>query len=314
MNRLVWGTVLILRWIPGCEFVAGVQDKVLALDAAPFEAGAVSPVPSGDDAEPPTPEGGPDATTSDAGPGDADAGTQADAAPDAPVDPAFLAPDAGTTDPSAPCEGQGTYLFCDDFDLVTAVGQLWTYTLTTDDGGTLALDTRAYTSPSQSLEVVAPASTGDQLMAAGYDVASSLSTSFRLAFDVRLDVDSVEGLPQQSTLAQVTASRSGAKMELDYQILSTGSAQLQVYAGADGGAPLNVPLPLPPLRTWTRLVIAYDTTNGVEVLQNGVMVGSNPGDAGAPEQTKFLVGMVYQVPPGSELLTLEFDNVVFRGN
>lgn len=325
MNRLVWGTVLVLAWVPGCEVLAGVQDKYLALDASTNEA-SDTPVPSGGD-DGSASSKAPDATAPGGGDGAADGGAvpssgdsgSSDGATGAAPNPAFVAPDAGSTDPSAPCAQQGLNLFCDDYDLVTSVDKNWTYELLTDDGGTLSLFDGACTSPPQSLQVQAPASTGDQQLSTGFDVKTALTQSFRLAFDVRLDMDTLEGLPQMTTIAQIVGSETPdaqkvRKMEIDYQILSSGSAQLQCFMTEGSSTATIISFPAPPLHEWARVVVSYDATAGITAYQDGVVVGSNATVAGAPDQTSFIVGMVYQVPPGSQFMTYELDNVVFKGN
>jgi hypothetical protein len=318
MTRVGWRAIILLALAtPACELVAGVEDRYLVSTGPDAESAALD----ADDGSSPSnraPDAAGDARVADStvdSPGDGDASDGGDATllAEAGPNPDDTAPDAGTLDPSAPCSGQTQYLFCDDFNYDSVVGEGWTYALLKDDGGALDFYDAAYTSAPRSLQVQAPASTGDQLVVLGQVFSSPLTTRFRLAFDLRIDVDSLEPLPI-STVAQVLAKRDGGQpLELDYQLLPSGVAHLHMFIATDGGVPTDIDLPAPPLRTWTRLVIAYDVTAGVTVLEDGATIGASPMVGGVPELTQFQVGMVYQTPPGTADLLLELDNVVFKG-
>jgi hypothetical protein len=76
----------------------------------------------------------------------------------------------------------------------------------------------------------------------------------------------------------------------------------------------TIALPLPPIRTWTRIVVAYDAVHGVSIEEDGQPIGANPSLAsGPPGDTEFIVGAVYTNPPGSPPMQLELDDVVMRG-
>jgi hypothetical protein len=325
MHRQGWTAVMALVALSsGCELVASLQDKYLV----GVDGSAGSPLDAStsasDDGEPAggdssqadvtqavdgmaTIADGPalDSATLDASSLDA---PLAEAAPPDPT----AAPDAGTTDPSVPCAQQPPNLFCDDFDQGTTPGAPWTYELTTADGGALAFATDAYASPSRSLLVTSPATTGRQQLVLG-EVLTPLNAQLRLAFDLRVDMDSFEG-PPLTTVAQVLATRNGEKLELDFQLLPPSSARLQAFLGGDGGAPVNLLFPMPALRAWTRIVVAYDASSGVAVYEDGQPMGTAPAGPGGTTQTQFQIGMVYQTAPGTLPIRLELDNVVFRGN
>jgi hypothetical protein len=323
MNQPTWAVLVLAGLAAGCELVAGIQDKYLAT------ADAGSQIGPSDTGSPPAPDDAasdhPDATvpeTNDAGPtGDAleaadvpgDAGTTpVDAAVDA-GNNNFTPPDAGTMDPSAPCTMQPTYIFCDDFDTETMVGQPWTWHIFTVDGGASSFATSAYTSPPRSFEVISPPAGPPSVELLGLDLGT-LNSQVRLAFDVRIDMDSLTGLAP-TAIAQILGARSGTGMELDYVIRPNQGAQLVGYVSLDGGPSLNIPLPAPPLRTWTRIVVAYDQGAGVTVYEDGQQVGANTSAAGgAPNDTKIQVGMIYENGVGSATLQMEMDNVVVRGH
>jgi hypothetical protein len=325
MNRFVPGIALLLGTSVGaCELVAGIENKTYVDNAVDATAGDATGTGALDASGSADGTGG--EPLADAGAGNADASAD-DAVADVEVTdgtspkdagwidaaPEFTAPDAGTTDPSAPCVEQPTNLFCDDFDIETAVVQKWEYQVVSDDGGALALYTGAYTSPGDSLLVVAPASTGTTQTVLGSIPSNSLATQFRLAFDLRIDMDSLADTPT-TAIAQLLAQRQGTGMSLNFYLLPTGQAQLDALVGPDGGALRTTLLPVLPLRTWVRLVIVYDVTAGVTVLENGRVIGTDPGaTGGAPGPTQFLMGMAYQLPPGTDTIRLEMDNIVFRG-
>jgi hypothetical protein len=323
MHRQRWTAVVSLVALSSsCELVASLQDKYLVgVDGSSSDRIDAS-VPASDD-------GGPserDSSESDVeDAADATAPIADATAPivDAPILDAPLvteaappdpkaAPDAGTTDPSVPCAQQPPNLFCDDFDQDTTPGAAWTYEVTTADGGALAFATDAYTSPTRSLLVTSPATNGSQQLVLG-EVLSPLNSQLRLAFDLRIDMDSFEG-PPLTTVAQVLATRNGEKLELDLQLLPPSSARLHAFLGGDGGASVDLLFPMPPLRAWTRIVVAYDASAGITVYEDGQPMGNAPAGPGGTTQTLFQIGMVYQTPPGTLPIRVELDNVVFRGN
>lgn len=301
-----------------CELVASLQDKYLVgVDGSASDRFDASAPPS-DDGGPPERDSSESDVVEDATAPIADAPTLDAPTLDAPLaaeaappDPK-AAPDAGTTDPSVPCAQQPPNLFCDDFDQGATPGAAWTYQVTSADGGALAFATDAYTSPTRSLLVTSPATNGIQQLVLG-EVLSPLNAQLRLAFDLRIDMDSFEG-PPLTTVAQVLATRNGEKLELDFQLLPPSSARLHAFLGGDGGASVDLLFPMPPLRAWTRIVVAYDASAGITVYEDGQPMGNAPAGPGGTTQTLFQIGMVYQTPPGTLPIRLELDDVVFRGN
>ncbi len=342
MNRRIWSSVIVLGLTGGCELVAGIQDRYLVADPGDATTGDAdsthddsatrtdgeSSIDSQDAA--PTEGGATDATTGQdaatvvdaAAPVDAptivDAGTDAATAiveattPDA-GSGNFTPPDAGTVDPSAPCSQQGTTLFCEDFDEETAVAQDWLYEIDTVDGGSLAFFMGAYTSPPRSMQVTSPVAPSSSVLdVLGKQLTTSLTSRFSLAFDVRLEMNTLAGLPL-TTIAQMIAQRQGVPMQFNFEISSSGS-DLQAFTSADGGgAATMITLPALPLRQWTRVVLAYDASTGITITEDGLVVGTNAAVGGAPGTLQFQMGMVFQIPPGTAPQQFEMDNIVVRG-
>ena len=180
--------------------------------------------------------------------------------------------------------------------------QGWDYQLVTDDGGALGLFTGAYTSMPRSMQVVAPASSGTPQVTLGKSMGT-LNSQFRLAFDLRIDMDSLVNVPI-TAVAQIIGQRQGTIMELNFSLLPSGQGQLESFLTLDGGPSRKMALPTIPLRRWTRVVLAYDTSAGISVLEDGQIIGSDPtATAGAPETTQVLMGMVYQLAPGTNTIS-----------
>jgi hypothetical protein len=311
----------------GCELVAGIQDKYLTTgDAAsaanpPTDTG-INPADDSTDAGVERSDASVPAT------GDADATVSPDSPQTQPPDDAAgstadangggndTPPDAGKTDPSAPCTGQPAFKFCDDFDHDTTVGQKWEYSLSSIDGGSSSFYTGAYTSSPQSLQIIAPVAPSTQNQLLGVDL-NNFSSQIRLAFDLRVDMDTLSSLPT-TCVAQILGARQGTpgtELELDYLLRPNQGAVLVAYVSEDGGPALNIGMPAPPLRTWTRIVVVYDVIAGITVYEDGVQVGANAsGAAGVPNDTKIQVGMIYEFGGGSATLQMEMDNIVVRGN
>ncbi len=336
MNRPTCAVLVLAGLAAGCELVAGIQDKYLStadaggVEIPPSEAGikpgddstgaAIAPV-VGDATDPPQPREADVAmdagSTAPPPPVDASDGS-------APVTVAmdsgggngpFSAPDAGSTDPSAPCSGQPSFLFCDDFDTETRVSDSWGWSLSSIDGGSTAFSTAAYTSSPRSAQIVAPAALSPHNQLLGLDLGS-LTGQVRLAFDLRLDMDSLSALPE-TAIAQILGARQGTPLELDYLLRPNQGPVLMAYVAEDGGPSSNVSidLPAPPLRVWTRIVMVYDASAGITVFQDGVQVGASAvAAAGAPNDTKIQLGMIYEITAASATLQMEMDNIVVRGH
>jgi hypothetical protein len=222
-------------------------------------------------------------------------------------DKTLVAADGGpgdAEDPSAPCSQQPTpYLFCDDFDSELEAGDGWEWILPAD-GGTIALDTVRYKTPPRSVQVTVPSAPGSAQL--GYPVGS-LTTGYRLAFDLFVDVPDLASIPQVAVAQVLPAGPSG--LQLDY-VLGPGS---QCAAQLFGSTNATLTLPLPPLRTWTRIVLVYDAVQGVSILEDGQTLATSSAVTGPPGATSFIVGAVYSNPPGTAPLVLELDDVVMRG-
>src|SRR5580698_9241951 len=125
MNRPTCAVMVLAGLAAGCELVAGIHDKYLATDgAAPVMLQTDTGVTPGDDSMDGshTPLDATVPETGDAGaaaldapstspPGDANTGVVDAMGTGGGND---TPPDAGTTDPSAPCSGQPAFKFCDD--------------------------------------------------------------------------------------------------------------------------------------------------------------------------------------------------------
>lgn len=226
-----------------------------------------------------------------------------------------LALDAGGgTDPSAPCDQQPQpFVFCDDFDMtVKNVSDTWTWqTITPAQSGSVAFDTTEFTSWPRSARVVAQPIMGEVQLGLMRDLSGA--TAFRVAFDLRIEADSLAGAPEVA-LVQAYA---GNGIALNYVVGPGVASELQVYDQTATPATLidSVPVSsLPPLRTWTRIVLAYDTKTGATLYQDGRSVAQSTRAArsGSLGKSGFILGAAFILPPGSTPLTSEFDNVVIR--
>jgi hypothetical protein len=227
---------------------------------------------------------------------------------------AALEIDAGSLDPDLPCSEQTENLYCNDFDDSTDTRQNWQYGPTimpTTAAGSMQFDLMHYRSAPQSLQVVAPAPmTSAQV---GQMVTQSLATSAQLAFDLRLDFCDWEHLSQ---VALVQINLSGAPVQINYIVGPKKVAQILPYVN-DAEAPSTTLSQVPPLRAWSRIVIAYDAAAGVSVYEDGLPIGADASlGQGVPGQPQFILGSVFMNAFDSsttETLVAEFDNVVFRG-
>jgi hypothetical protein len=142
-------------------------------------------------------------------------------------------------------------------------------------------------------------------------ILTNLGARFRLAFDLRLDVDP-GAWPDLTTVGVAQVLTGGFQVE--YEI---GPGTSQVNASSGGAAPVNTSakVPLPALATWVRVTIAYDGAAGVTfaiadqppVAIPQTALGATTGDV------KFIVGVVYVNQPGTATMQLNVDNVVVRG-
>jgi hypothetical protein len=215
--------------------------------------------------------------------------------------------DASTEDPSAPCSEQPTgYLFCDDFDSEPEAGSDWLWDISMS-GGSVALDTsQSKTPPNSALFTVPSPPASGQL---GQHVGSPPG-GYRLAFDLRVDVTDFGSIPQVG-VAQVYRDSSEDELSVNYVLGPGAQCNAQFFEGTTG-TQTGVMLALPPLQTWTRIVLVYDPDQGVTIIEDGTTIGTSAAAAHGPAgSTSIIVGAVYSNPPGSAL-TLEIDDVVMR--
>jgi hypothetical protein len=267
-----------------------------------------------------------DADAFDAGQDALDAGTDAldtgmdalDTGMDAPLDsfdaPADALADApaqpGDADePDFPCAQQGTYLFCDDFDSVTSVGQNWSGSGVALEGGTWSLDTADYVSAPASARAAGPALTSSQYGQEDDDLdVPPLTSWIRLAFDLRVDLTSYVGCPYLG-IANLYVNETGTSIL--YAIQQNGSAEIVAFNphGAE-----TYPVAAPPLGTWVRIVLQYDGSIGMTAWQSGTQIASDGTCAGAtPSSPQLFLGAAGVSGASSEPFALEIDNVVVRG-
>lgn len=269
----------------GCELVAGINDKTLATDAG---------IDSGVDATPPE-----DAPRVD----DADAQTPVDAQDSAPPI------DSGLGEPSAPCNQQGVFQYCNDFDTSSTPGDNWDFALPAN-GGSLALDTTDFASPPKSVQTIAPATANAQAQL-GKNAGATLSSWFHVAFDLRIDMATLDNVPQVG-IAQINTSVTPSR---SYNfILGPGNgAHVEVYEGTSTSPTASFAVQVPPLKTWTRVVMSVDATKGFVIYENGNQVGSDARFTGTPGGAQIIVGTVFVNLPGTNALKVELDNVLLRG-
>jgi hypothetical protein len=215
--------------------------------------------------------------------------------------------DASTEDPSAPCSQQPSgYLFCDDFDSEPEAGSDWLWDISMS-GGSVALDTSQYKTPPSSALFTAPSPPASGQL--GQHVGSP-PNGYRLAFDLRVDVTDLDSVPQLG-VAQVYRDSSNDELSVNYVLGPGPQCAAQFFEGTSG-TQTEVSLALPPLQTWTRIVLVYDADQGVTVIEDGKTIGASPAAAhGPPGSTSIIVGAVYSNPPGSAA-TVEIDDVVMR--
>lgn len=322
--------------VASCEALVGISEKELAPPPPGNDAsGDVASDDGGSSAEGSADEipsdGAKDGSSGDAtedsggdGAGIADAGTDGDAGGVAPADgggdsgDAARAGDGGDAampmDPDVPCAMQPQFLYCNDFDSVTTIGQTWDYAYNSyaDAGAQLRLFTGEFVSPPQSVQTFAPPEGFVGNLQLSKDVGV-LSTSCRVAFDVRMDVTSFVGTPQVA-IVQMYIKRAIGQLQVNVVVNPGGGRQLQVYGVNDSGAPMNVALLAAPLMTWERVVVAYDSTGSVSALINGKLQGSVAAGAGAPGDTAVIMGNAFVSSGGTQPVTMEEDNIVVTGH
>jgi len=317
--------------LTACAWLAGIDDLSLTgdggADSTTEEGGdaAVDAVSPGVDAPPPETgarDGAQDSTPGDTG---ADAGaTDAPVSPDtgamdAPYDSGSMVPPSDPQDPSAPCSMQPAYILCDDFDepgeqpfTASYADPPWAWTSIGGGGQILPFDIVHFTSSPRSAKFLLPPTPLDASAAAGAqiginDPAMSLTTSFRIAFDLRIDATTLDTGPGQVCVAQWVTDGGGGEYNV---LVENGVVDLSL----PGLTRVPISGTSPPLQTWVRVVVAFDTSSGVTTIFDGVTRGTNAAGMGtAPGRMHNLaVGGVFSYGP-SVPLTYEMDNVVLQG-
>jgi hypothetical protein len=218
--------------------------------------------------------------------------------------------DASDQDPDVPCAHQTAYLFCDDFDSELEAGAGWLWDLPMA-GGSIGFDTVDYVTAPRSALFTIPGA-GMPSAQLGQNIGPDLTSGYQLSFDLRLDVSDLSSMPQLG-VAQVYRTTASDVLSFNYVVGPKASASIQLFEGT-AMTQTNVTLTqLPPTKTWTRIVMIYDASQGVTVVEDGVTIGSSAAAAhGPPGQTSVIVGAVFSNPPGSAV-TFAIDDVVLRG-
>ncbi|MGH7294733.1 MAG: hypothetical protein ACRELB_07370 [Polyangiaceae bacterium] len=284
----------------------GVDAPQLPHDGSPTEGGAEDSAPGDGGAT-----DGP--SLQDTGATDAQESGSGDAS-----DAGATVPPSDPQDPSAPCSMQPTYIVCDDFDepgeqpfTSSFANPPWGWTSISGGGQILPFDLVHFTSSPRSAEFFMPATTPDASAPANAQLgitnpATSLTTSFRVAIDLRIDATSLDTGPCQVGVVQWVTDGGGT-----YNVLvENGVLDLSL------GSSMRVPISgtTPPLQQWMRFVVVFDKSSGLTTIFDGVTVGTNAAGAGtAPGRVHaFTTGGVYTYGPSTPL-TYEIDNVVLQG-
>ncbi len=215
-------------------------------------------------------------------------------------------------DPSVSCTKQPPgFIFCDDFDSEQEAGDGWEWDTPQGDSA-ITLDTANPRTPPASVQVVAPPDAPEAQL--GVTMPQALTSGFRLAFDLYLDMGDVSGLPQVGVAQVLTAGNP--PLQFDYQLGNGDTCMLVVWNTQTQQEVIADEIQFPPLQQWTRIVMAYDaSTQGVTVIEDGKTLehATVPGGA-APGTTRLILGAVYVNQPGNMPFQAEFDDVVMRGN
>ena len=217
--------------------------------------------------------------------------------------------DAGQ-DPSAPCNQQppGVY-FCDDFDSELEAGDTWLWD-TPMDGGAVEWTMNSKTSPRAVQFTVPSAPASGQL---GLQITPSPTRGYRIAFDMFIETGDLSSIPQVGVAQGLRTPAPTDPLEVDYVVGPGKVCELRV---SDGASNPVVTLPLPPTQRWTRIVLAYDATQGVTVLEDGATIGTSAEAAhGPPGSTEVILGAVYSNVFGGGSTTpfvVDIDDVVVR--
>jgi hypothetical protein len=287
--------VVVPCGLSGCEVLAGVEDRTFVPEAGSGP-GSVPVIDASLESSTLLRDASAGAATSETAP--PDAATPEAATPEA-------AAEARAADLGVPCSQQPSYLFCDDFDSMATAATGWDWTFENLDGGMAQLDHDALTPPND-LQVIIPPGTG------GVQLGESLGTltAFTLSFDLRLDVDSLDDLPQTIIAQVLVTSGDGGTNDFNY-ILGPGSNR---FLELENGSFLDITLPTMPLHQWVHLSVSYSPATGVSTSQDGQVIGANAAYSIPPGTGTLIVGDVFSKPPGTATLTFSMDDVVVQGS
>jgi hypothetical protein len=262
--------------------------------------------------DPPLDDAGPIPVTTNEPEGGWD-GAEAETAPPPATGPT-TPPNAGTVDPSAPCNEQQAYVFCEDFDTEAAPDSDWDYQ-SVGGTGALSFSSTAYTSPMRSLHATSTMGGDASVSQASLGKAfGSFSTQLRLAFDFWINTGTFDGLPVLG-IAQIhgTPATGASQVSINVEYTPTVGFQVEAYLSGMSSPPTSVPIPYPALGSWTRVVLSYSSA-GILVYENGLQVASNPAaTVGGLTSVSFQIGDVYAIPPATQNVDIQFDNVVLSG-
>jgi hypothetical protein len=311
--------------LTACAWLAGIGDLSLTGDGgadSTTEGGgdvAVDAVSPGMDAPPPP--GDSSLLETGAGDGAEDSAPAASdtGAMDASDDSGNTVPPSDPQDPSAPCSMQPAYILCDDFDepgeqpfTASYADPPWAWTSIGGGGQILPFDLVHFTSSPRSAKFYLPPTPLDASAGAGAqiginDPATSLTMSFRVAFDLRIDATTLGTGPGQVCVAQWVTDGGGGEYNV---LVENGVVDLSLPSLTR--VPISVTSP--PLQTWVRVVVAFDTSSGVTTFFDGVTGGTSAAGMGtAPGRMHNLaIGGVFSYGPSAPL-TYEMDNVVLQG-
>jgi hypothetical protein len=316
--------VLLAGASGACEVLVGITDR----QVAPHNDGGDDATAAGDeetaDAQRLEQDTGPaDVLQDELGAG-AETATETSAPADAGADSDGGAPtnandaadayalDAFDPDPDLPCSGQGTFVFCDDFDTSSTPGQNWDYTYIQGDGGILQLDTVNYVSAPESAQVIVPVISGTVTEAQlGKTMPSSLPAGVRLALDFRLDLPSYTTLPQVAVAQLYIRTGTSAQTSINFYLGPGLNAAVQAYL-PDAGAPMTLTVGTPAVRTWTRVALSYTTDGTLGFYQKGQLIGTMMVGAGAASLVRVITGAPFLNALGTGPVTMEIDNVVVK--
>lgn len=317
--RLAGLFVLVASNVAACQGVLGLGDSTVIVDGGVVLSGDGASVDGPEEAAPPADasleaaaEGGqvPEASTPDADAGAAETGPDGGDGGDANTqdvgDAEAAAPgDGGFIEPAVGCAAQTANIFCADFDTSTDLNAEWDWGYVGVDGGVLVRDLNAFHSAPASAQVSCPPTSGDIQFGKGF---SALASRMRVAFDVRIDMTSLSGIAQVGLLKMVPADPTA----FNYVLEVDGTAAIEEYAN---GNFKKLVVPTPPLGRWTRLAFEYTVAGGLVVYEDGTLIASDDSVTGLSTSKPMIIvgGAFINAPPGTTPLTLEFDNVVVRG-